>query len=131
MTRLEFDKELTSSKEVKEMLDFLTDLNNREQTRTEGDGAELADPNKTQAVLCTYKILKYLTKGTKAKVTYELNKPYKSMGCVSIVGKEIMFDNQEWFVTAVKLASNFDVYPKTDGTVQMDFTFHGLTIPSE
>ena len=28
---------------------------------------------------------------------------------------------------AVELASNFEVYPKTDGTVQMDFTFHGLT----
>ena len=76
----------------------------------------------------TYKILKYLTKGTKAKVTYVLNEPYKSMGCVSVIGKELTFSNPKWFMIAVKLSSNFNVYPKTDGTAQMDFTFHGLTV---
>ena len=72
--------------------------------------------------------MKYLTKGTNAKVTYALNEPYKSMGSVSIVGKELTFSNPKWFMIAVRLASNFNVYPKTNGTVQMDFTFHGLTI---
>lgn len=72
-------------------------------------------------------MLKYLTKGTKAKVTYALHEPYKSMGVVSVVGSDLLFRNTEWFMKAVELASNFEVYPKTDGTVQMDFTFHGLT----
>ena len=110
------------------MLDSLTDLI---EVQNEGSSTAIINPRKVQAVLYTYKVLKYLTKGTGAKVSYALNEPYKSMGSVSICGKDLTFSNPKWFMVAVKLASNFNVYPKTNGTVQMDFTFHGLTITLE
>jgi hypothetical protein len=50
---------------------------------------------------------------------------------VSVTGKDLLFRKTEWFMKEVELASNFEVYPKTDGTVQMNFTFHGLTKPIE
>ena len=95
--------------------------------QTDDSQTAIINPYRIQQVLYTYKVLKYLTKGTKAKVSYELHTPYKSMGSVSVVGSDLLFRNTEWFMKAVELASNFEVYPKTDGTVQMDFTFHGLT----
>ena len=128
VNNLDFEKEFMSDAEVEEMLESLTDLIG-EQAENEDNRTSIINPKKVQAVLYTYKVLKYLTKGTNAKVTYALNEPYKSMGSVSIVGKELTFSNPKWFMVAVKLASNFNVYPKTNGTVQMDFTFHGLTIP--
>ena len=127
VNNLDFEKEFMSDSEVEEMLESLTDLIG-EQAENEDNRTSIINPRKVQAVLYTYKVLKYLTKGTNAKVTYALNEPYKSMGSVSIVGKELTFSNPKWFMVAVKLASNFNVYPKTNGTVQMDFTFHGLTI---
>ena len=127
VSNLDFEKEFMSDAEVEEMLESLTDLIG-EQAENEDNRTSIINPRKVQAVLYTYKVLKYLTKGTNAKVTYALNEPYKSMGSVSIVGKELTFSNPKWFMVAVKLASNFNVYPKTNGTVQMDFTFHGLTI---
>ena len=127
VNNLDFEKEFMSDAEVEEMLESLTDLIG-EQAENEDNRTSIINPKKVQAVLYTYKVLKYLTKGTNAKVTYALNEPYKSMGSVSIVGKELTFSNPKWFMVAVKLASNFNVYPKTNGTVQMDFTFHGLTI---
>lgn len=127
VNNLDFEKEFVSDSEVEEMLESLTDLIG-EQAENEDNRTSIINPKKVQAVLYTYKVLKYLTKGTNAKVTYALNEPYKSMGSVSIVGKELTFSNPKWFMVAVKLASNFNVYPKTNGTVQMDFTFHGLTI---
>lgn len=127
VNNLDFEKEFMSDSEVEEMLESLTDLIG-EQAENEDNRTSIINPKKVQAVLYTYKVLKYLTKGTNAKVTYALNEPYKSMGSVSIVGKELTFSNPKWFMVAVKLASNFNVYPKTNGTVQMDFTFHGLTI---
>ena len=130
VTELEFDNEFTSPEEVEAMLNSLTDLIG-EQIEKEDGRTALVNPNKIKWVLYTYKVLKYLTKDTGAKVTYKLNEPYKSMGSVNIVGKELTFSKPEWFMIAVKLASNFNVYPKTDGTVQMDFTFHGLTEPLE
>lgn len=127
VNNLDFEKEFMSDSEVEEMLESLTDLIG-EQAENEDNKTSIINPKKVQAVLYTYRVLKYLTKGTNAKVTYALNEPYKSMGSVSIVGKELTFSNPKWFMVAVKLASNFNVYPKTNGTVQMDFTFHGLTI---
>lgn len=127
VNNLDFEKEFMSDSEVEEMLESLTDLIG-EQAENEDNKTSILNPKKVQAVLYTYRVLKYLTKGTNAKVTYALNEPYKSMGSVSIVGKELTFSNSKWFMIAVKLASNFNVYPKTNGTVQMDFTFHGLTI---
>ena len=126
VNELGFDNEFTSPEEVEEMLNSLTDLIG-EQAENEDNRTALVNPSKIKGVLYTYKVLKYLTKGTNAKVTYKLNEPYKSMGSVSVVGKDLTFSKPEWFMVAVKLSSNFNVYPITDGTVQMTFTFHGLT----
>ena len=125
---LDFENEFISDEEVDETIESLIDLA-EEQTEARDNEISIMNPKRVQAVLYTYKILKYLTRGAKTKVTYELNEPCKSMGSVSIIGKELTFSNPEWFMVAVKLSSNFNVYPKTDGTVQMDFTFHGLTMP--
>ena len=125
MNNSDFEKEYMSDSEVEEDLDNIIELI---EDYSRDENTAVINPKKMQAVLYTYKVLKYLTKGTNAKVTYALNEPYKSMGSVSIVGKELTFSNPKWFMVAVKLASNFNVYPKTNGTVQMDFTFHGLTI---
>lgn len=130
VNELGFDNEFTSPEEVEEMLDSLTELIG-EQAENENNRTAIINPDKIKGVLYTYKVLKYLTKGTEAKVTYKLNEPYRSMGSVNVVGKNLIFSKPEWFMVAVKLASNFNVYPKTDGTVRMDFTFHGLTTTLE
>ena len=128
ISEMDFENEFMSDEEVEEMLEnLLTAVG--EQAEYDDTRTAIINPLKMKAVLYTYKVLCYLTKGTSAKVTYELNKPYKSMGSVSVIGKDITFTNPDWFMAAVKLASNFNVYPKLNGNVQMDFTFHGLTTP--
>lgn len=127
---VEFESEFASDEEVEEMLDsLLEDIG--EQIEEEENRDCIVKPDKVRAVLYTYKLLKYLTKGSKAKVTYKLNEPYRSMGSVSVCGKNISFNKPEWFMAAVRVSSNFNTYVKTNGTVQMDFTFHGLTTPIE
>lgn len=123
---LGFDTEFMSDEEVEEMLNNIVSTIG-EEAAADDSRTSIVNPYKIQQVLYTYKMLKYLTKGTKARVSYKLHAPYKSMGSVSIVGSDLSFRNTGWFMKAVHLASNFEVYPKTDGTVQMNFTFHGLT----
>ena len=82
-----------------------------------------------EALKYTFQIMQALALATKAKATYEMNEPFKSMGSVSVNGKLLEFNRPDFFMTAIGLASNFNVYPKTNGTVQMDFTFHGMTKP--
>ncbi len=124
----EFDTEFMTDDEMREMLDGIILA---EQVKAEEMCKEIIDPNKLRAVAYTYKLMRYLTKGTKAKVKYELHEPFMSMGTVSVVGASITITKSKLFVKAAELASNFEVYPKTNGTVQMNFTFHGLTKPIE
>ena len=121
-----FDEEFTTDEEVETMLDAIV-ATVGEEIFIDDNKTSLINPFKIQQVLYTYKILKYLTKGTGAKVTYELHSPFKSMGSVTISGKNLVFRKTEWFMKAVELSANFEVYPKTNGTVEMNFTFHGLT----
>lgn len=126
-----FDTEFMTDEEVEDMLDSIVTTVAIEIV-IDDNKTSVINPYKIQQVLYTYKVLKYLMKGNKgANISYELHEPYKSMGSVSVVGRNLVFRKPEWFMKAVELANNFEVYPKTDGTVQMNFTFHGLTNPIE
>lgn len=126
----DFDYEFETEEEEEECLDAWVESVMEIFGDHEGD-IKMVNPDAVKKVLYTYRMLKYMTKNTKAKVTYELNKPFASMGSVSIVGKKLSFNRPDWFMVAIRLASNFHVYPKINGTVQMDFTFHDLTTTLE
>lgn len=87
------------------------------------------NPQRLDLISKTYEIAKKLARGTGAKVSYKLNDPFPSMGSVSIIGKSISFTETREFRKAASYASNVEVYPKTDGTVCITFTFHKLTTP--
>lgn len=126
----DFESEYMSEDEVEEAMDTLLialgDDVEMDESRT-----GVVNPYRMKQFLHTYKMMKYLTRGSSAKVTYKLHEPYQSMGSVSVTGQDIVFRKMDWFVGAAKLASNYEVYPKTDGSVCMTFTFHGLTVPIE
>lgn len=124
---LSFDTEFMSDEEVEEMLDNIVSTIG-EKLSSDDIKTSIINPYRVKQVLYTYNMLKCLTKGTNANVYYKLHSPYKSMRCVSVTGSCLLFRNTELFMKAIELASNFEVYPKTDGTVQMNFTFHGLTM---
>lgn len=65
------------------------------------------------------------------RITSVINAPFKSMGYISLTGEEITITSPEKFLAAASLASNIDIYPKTDGTVRVDLTFHGIARPAE
>lgn len=124
---LGFDTEFISDGEVEQMIDYIIAEAVKGNSSDEND-ISIINPNKINQVLYTYKVLKYLFRGIKGvKVDYDLHEPYLSMGSVSVIGKNLLCKKPEWFMKAVEFSDNFEVYPKTDGTVQMDFTFHGLT----
>jgi hypothetical protein len=121
-----FDAEFMSEDELEEMMDSailsLGELIAEDEKRT-----SIINPDILQNLVCVYKAMKYISKGTNAKVTYKLHEPYNSMGVVSVIGHNLIFKNSKWLMKAIALSSNYEVYPKNNGTVQMNFTFHGLT----
>ena len=126
MDKLIYESDFISEDEVNEVLDNIMQELGKEIEKEDNQDA-IVVPIKVKMVMYAYKILKHLTMGTEAKVTYKLNKPYKSMGSVSVVGRNLSICDTKEFVAVAKLASNLDIYPKTNGAIQIDFTFHGLT----
>ena len=126
----DFESEYASDSEIEEAMDSLV-ISVANDIAHDESRTSIINPYRMQQLLYTYKVMKYLMKGTSAKVTYKLHEPYQSMGSVSVTGKDIEFKKVSWFLRAVELASNYEVYPKADGTVCMTFTFHGITTPIE
>lgn len=94
--------------------------------QTEGQGILMTNPRKMQDLVVVYKILKYITSGKRLQITKEINQPFSTMAYVSVVGKDLKFTHPVWFMKAAQIASNVDFFPRTDGTVQIDFTFNGF-----
>lgn len=85
-----------------------------------------ADKARICQMLYSYLALRHITKGRNVKVKYELFEPSKNMGYISVTGRKIDYQNSKVFKTVTALATNFETYPKTNGTVQLNFTFHKL-----
>lgn len=130
MDKNEFEIEFNSDEEVWEMLDNVV-VTVGEAVMVDESKPAVLNPIKIQQMQFAYGVLKYLTKGTGAKLTYALNEPFKSMGSISVEGKNLTFTNAEWFARAAEFASNTEIYPLTNGKVRLTLTFHGLVRPVE
>lgn len=121
-----FDKDFDTEEEamisVNEAMTKITNVISEDEA-----GTSVTVPEKVKQIETAYKAMRLITKGKNVDIIYELNAPYTSMGSVSVVGKEIVITNPALFAKVAAMASNFEVYPKTNGTVQMNFTFHNLT----
>lgn len=102
-----------------------------EEIQKEMSGTLVLNPVAVKNLLLIYEIMKRLVKGTKATVKYSINKPMHHMGVVSVTSKNAQFTNTKWFATAIKLASNFDVYGRSNGDVTIDFGFNNITVKAE
>ena len=62
----------------------------------------------------------------KSNIKYEIGEPLSSMAVITIIGKPIAITNPELFARAISIADNFEVYPKTNGSVQMNLAFYNV-----
>ena len=130
MDKNEFEIEFHSDEEVWAMLDNVV-VTVGEAIAVDENKPAVLNPIKIQQMQFSYGVIKYLTQNTDAKMSYALNEPFKSMGSISVEGKNIAFTNSEWFARACEFASNTEVYPLTNGKVRLTLTFHGLVRPVE
>lgn len=122
----DFDWNLLSDAEIEQRMDEIIE---GLRPGIEADDAKISilSEDRLHQLEFTYLVMRYLTQGTDATVSYKLYEPFKTMGSVSVEGKSLDFDNPKWFIRAAEFASNVEVYPLANDRVRMTFTFHGLT----
>lgn len=125
-TPLDFDKDFDSEEEAIASLDEMM-MKIADDISSDETGTSVIVPERVKQIETAYKSLRLIAEGKNVDVTYEMNAPYTSMGSVSVTGREIIITNPALFARVAEMASNFEIYPKTNGTVQMNFTFHNIT----
>ena len=84
-------------------------------------------PLRLQMMNFSYSILKRIAAENGMTVSYELHKPFQSMGRICLEGEDLVFLHCKQLARAISLADNVDVFPLTNGRVRFVLTFHGLT----
>lgn len=125
-----FDTNGMTDEEIEELLDSLS-LELAKQIEEDESRTSILNPFRLKQLKFTVGVMRKFAKQNRATVSCSCNEPFASMGSVSVTGKEVIINNVAWFLKAAEFASNFEVYPKTDGKICMTFTFHNLTQPLE
>lgn len=121
-----FDKTFLTDEDLEQSMEDFIEVISQELEAEEWNTTML-DFQKSKQIQFAYSVLKYLTRGSDAVVSYKLHEPFKTMGSVSVEGKSIEFYQPEWFARVAEFASNTEVYPLAKNRVRLTFTFHGLT----
>ena len=105
-----FDKTFLTDEDLEQSMDDFIEAISQELEDEEWNTTVL-DIQKSKQIQFAYSVLKYLTRGSDAVVSYKLHEPFKTMGSVSVEGKSIEFYQPEWFARVAEFASNTEVYP--------------------
>lgn len=75
------------------------------------------------------KIARAITAGTRAKAICKQQSSdlFVSCGTISIIGEKIEIGNPLLFAALGKLSSTMEMYSKTNGEVQINYTFEDIT----
>ena len=84
-------------------------------------------PLRLQMMNFSYSILKCIAEDNGMTVSYELHKPFQSMGSICLEGEDLVFLHCKQLSRAISFADNVDVFPLTNGRIRFVLTFHGLT----
>ena len=85
------------------------------------------EPLRLQMMNFSYSILKHIAEENGMTVSYELHKPFQSMGSICLEGEDLVFLHCKQLARAISFADNVDVFPLTNGRIRFVLTFHGLT----
>ena len=107
-------------------LDELIDLIGQWILEDEQQPSTLA-PFRLQMMNFSYSVLKRIAAENGMTVSYELHKPFQSMGSICLEGEDLVFLQCKQLARAISFADNVDVFPLTNGSIRFVLTFHGLT----
>ena len=97
----------------------------RDVIEEEQIGEFVRDDKKTQIVEVTMKYLKKIVDCDRIFCKYDT--PFQGSADIIIIGREITVKNPVVFGELLKYSQVSEMYPKTDGTVQVAITYYGTS----
>lgn len=98
-----------------------------ERIAAEESGISIANPTREKEFQVCADYLKKTLRGHRLKIQCEPHDGYASVGVIRVLAEDFTVMKTDEFAAAVKLASNYEIYPRTDGKVMFALTFYGMT----
>ena len=95
--------------------------------KTEGYCVSFADAEREKEFQTCFALLKTALKGSRARIQCVPHDNSASVGVIRILAKRLVIRDPAAFARATALASNYEIYPRTDGTIMFALTFYGMT----
>ena len=89
-------------------------------------GVQVTNPNRMREFQFCAEVMKSLF-GNSASIEVIPHDDFPSVGTIRILSNRFRFKDPVKFARAAKLASNYEIYPRTDGKLMMALTFYGMT----
>lgn len=124
------DKNYNEFESVEELLNSLSE-DFKSYNRDGGVSYSFINPNKVKYILGVYSELQKIIEGKNIRIEYELCEPTPNFGSIGITGSSIKIKDIKAFTKIAEEVANFEIIPKTDGTMEMNFGFYGLNDPLE
>lgn len=90
-------------------------------------GVSIADPQRMREFIKSETLLRRSLGGQGLKIEAIPHDDYASVGTIRVKAKTLIVREPTWFARAVSMASNYEVYPRTDGKIMLALTFYGMT----
>ena len=119
-------KEFNECDETEDIIDSLYYIS--EGLKPKNGDVSILNPDGMKKFAAVYNAVKSSLQTPYAKITYGINEPYPGSGFIRIEGSKIVFNKTNILMSGARLASNFEVYPLSNGNVRMAFTFSGLIL---
>ena len=91
--------------------------------RDDADRNAMVNPRGVQKVLDAYGLLKQATTGVDVSVRYDLHKPTKQYGRVTVKGDVVDFCDNDALIEVMRMCRSFSVYPEITGKIVWIFDF--------
>ena len=98
-----------------------------EQIEKEENGVSFLNLRREKEYRACCKVLEQLMKGSDARIQYVPHDGLASVGVIRVTSKGFTVRDPALFVMATSFASNYEIYPRTDGSIMFALTFYGMT----
>ncbi len=122
------DEQYNSQNENTEEIEKLSESIAKNFKQYLDSSVSIVNPVRCKMLAEVYKVLADNLRGNGIKMSYEMHQPLNNMAYIHVIAPSIRFKNTEEVIDALHAADTVGVYAKNDGRVEMEVTFHGITV---
>ena len=117
-----YGKNRSESEQLKEILSSVAEIIENEES-----GVSFANAQRVGEFYACGEMIRYALDGDGIDISVIAHDKFASVGTIRVIGRRFSVTDTQLFAKALRMASNYELYPRLDGALVLALTFYGLT----